>query len=240
MATLLFAPKADESDPRAYKNFKAENMIYRPPKRNNNGGCSVAFGYSKDGNLKKLYVQTPKCRAPFGINTHQSDDGRNKYSLPLAFSDLENDPMMRAFYTFMESFDSCNIATAQERSVAWFGKEFPLSVLKELYRNSAKEPKDAKYDPTFSVKIPQQNDRITTTFYDENKDVIDSDHVTPGCEIVALLECSQIWFMNKQFGATFNLVQARVYNTRQEFSSYAIEDEDAPPVDADAPPAMLD
>jgi hypothetical protein len=55
--------------------------------------------------------------------------------------------------------------------------------------------------------------------------------VTKGCTVKMIVELGSVWFVNKNFGVTWRLVQAAVTGRKDQFDNYAFAS-DAPQGDA--------
>ena len=63
------------------------------------------FGYIEVYYLKNpmLYVTTPPMKCLFGVQKH----GTNNFQMNLQFTDLEEDPMMKQFFDFIQNAELC-------------------------------------------------------------------------------------------------------------------------------------
>ena len=75
--------------------FKIENVSFKEPKKNSNGGLSILLNYFNEKTNKNgpLLVQTPKMRMPFGVDAAESENGgpiRYSFNVSLAKDDSDN------------------------------------------------------------------------------------------------------------------------------------------------------
>ena len=108
-------------------NFEPSTVTFSQLKKNKNGGKSVML--SQD-NKKKLYLQLPFMRSPFGLSAF-TDEATNKtsYSLDLSF-DTDNEDAMTLSSKFTE-LDEIILKTVTENSKEWLGKSYDINVIRE-------------------------------------------------------------------------------------------------------------
>jgi hypothetical protein len=105
----------------------------------------------------------------------------------------------------LRAVDEHMVNMGVEHSVEWFGKKMSREVVAELYRPLVKESKQPeKYAPVCKCKIRnvQKVDAFT-----KNREPYSVSDILPGSTIRCILEFAPIWFVNKQFGLTMNLLQ---------------------------------
>ena len=192
------------------KNFDASVISFDSVKKNAMGGKVV---YMKYNGLNKLNIQTPVLSAPFGIGAYTDDKtGITKHSLDVSFKGISDDAKIKEFHDKMTEFDKTLIEAGVKHSKDWFGKAMKYDVVEALYRPIVKQSKDPeKYAPTIKFKIPSKDDKLLVHAYDQDKNSFDLANFLPGSRVQALIECSSIWFVNKQFGITWKLVQLLVH-----------------------------
>lgn len=196
-------------------------FTYSTPKVNAMGGQSVYISANENG--EKIVLQTPKCSIPFGMNIFETQSGDKKYSLDLS---LRGDsPPMQNFISFMQSFDDNNAKVAHENSMSWFKKSLDTSVIDELYRSTLKTQKN--YAPIMKVKMPTRHDVFLGDIFDQNKEKVDISSIEKGCSVQAIIECVGMYFVAREFGITWKVVQLKVYPPNK-LTGYAFVDEDEP------------
>lgn len=192
-----------------YSVFDPINISCDQVTKNKAGGNIV---YLKYFDQKKMNIQTPYMVSPFGLSTFNDEStGVVKYSVDMSFKGMNEDPKVKEFHDKMCQFDNYMIEKAVENSKEWFGKKYNKEVVSELYRPLVKEAKDpSKYAPTIKYKIRSNADKLNVEAWDEKKNSFDMNLFAPGCKARAIIEVSSIWFVNKQFGCTFTLLQCQV------------------------------
>lgn len=192
------------------KNFDTNNVSLEDVKVNNLGGKVV---YLKFDGQKKITMQTPRVAAPFGLSTYTDDKtGITKYSIDMSFKGMDADPKIEMLHNKMTNLDNMIITEAEKHSKEWFGKKMSKEVVEALYRPIVKLAKDpTKYAPTMKLKITNTSKgEMNVEAYDTKREKIDMKDVIPGSHIRGIIECGSIWFVNKQFGVSWRLVQVEV------------------------------
>ena len=85
-------------------------------------------------------------------------------------------------------------------------------------------------------KVQLQNGQPNAMFFDEKRQPCDIDYFTKGTTFKGIIELDRVWFVNKNFGCTWRLVQAMVVSRPGRLDSFAFQTDDAD-MDADAAPA---
>lgn len=223
--------------------FKMEDVVFKEPKKNAAGGQSILLNYTHPVTKKSgpLIIQTPKMKTPFGVAADKPDGATiTKYSIngSLAGKDNNNENL-KAFTNIIHNLDKYAQEMAVQNSEEWFGKKYKADVISEFYKSAEKVPKDPKYPSTLKMKLPTRivNDKTVPQFdiYNESKEIVnivvndnelDLSCLQKGGEIVALLQCSGIWFVGKnQFGLGWRVLQIKTFTT-QKLVGYSIIDDD--------------
>jgi hypothetical protein len=222
-------------------NFKLDNVSFKEPKKNAVGGQSVLLNYYNESTKKTgpLVMQTPKMRMPFGPDISESDTGLKKYSVNTSLANAEsNNNNLILFTEIIRVLDTHTKKYATDNSEMWFGKKQKAEVLEEFYKSAEKKSKQDKYPSTLKLKLPVKvtNDKYTPQFdiYNDSKEIInivdnseiDLSCLEKGSEIVAIIQCTGVWFVGKtQFGLGWKVIQLQTFKT-QKLVGYSIVDED--------------
>ena len=219
------------SSPVIYSAFEPKNVSFGKSDTMRNGGKIVNLGYP---GARRIQLQTPIVSLPFGVNEPFKGSGAGEvqsYSVDLSFRGYDTSPGMAKFLEKMKAIDAIVLKKAHESSVEWFGKQTSMEVIQELYRPLIREAKDPQFAPTMKVKIPVVGGVPSASFFDENKDPVQMDYIVKGTSAKFIIEVSSVWFVNKNFGVTWRLVQALVSSRPSEtptggFGFVDDEDED--------------
>jgi hypothetical protein len=95
----------------------------------------------------------------------------------------------------VEGVHTNNIASANENSVTWFGKQLPEKTITKVY---------TKQDTLSADKIS------ATKVFGANKELVTEAQSLVGSRCSVMLEYAGLWFAKKAFGPQWNLVQVRM------------------------------
>ena len=216
------------------KNFSVDNVDYKAPKLNKQGGKSVSVTY----NGKPLVLQVPLMMT-WGMNEWDSDNGAyKKYDLSLQFNTDDTSTSEGVFRAAIQSLQDKVLEDAVSNSTLWFGKKkmskevaeaLMYPILKYRKNKETGEP-DMTANPSMKVKIPQWEGDFKVELYDMNKKPTylpegskDADGQTLVGEwkspleliptksyLKGLIECTGIYFVGGKFVCCWKLLQACV------------------------------
>lgn len=197
-----------------YTKFDANALTCGECTKNRAGGNQVSLLYN---NNRRIVVQTPMMSAPFGLSEYvpENNAGPVKYSIDLSFKGHDTDPKVKQFMDIIRTIDERMVSLAVEHSKTWFGKQMSKEIVEELYRPLIKESKQPeKYAPTMKLKIrPSRNTNDPfgdIQAFNSDKEPFHMKDFQAGSGVKCIIDFSPIWFVNKQFGMTLNLVQLEV------------------------------
>ena len=189
-----------------------DELEFSKPKQNSMGGQHIFMNMANClQSDSKVCFQTPKCKCPFGLNEYN-----NRYTLDLQ---VQNNSEMK---TFLESLDSKLVEEASKNSFTWFKKSMHESVVKELYKPQLKT--NGKFLPLMRVKLPVKNGEFDGQIYDENNQIMSMNEMSKGCEVQAIIESTGVYFVAKEFGISWKVLQLKVFPS-QKLTGYAFVDE---------------
>tara|TARA_B100001094_G_scaffold318680_1_gene362563 strand:+ start:279 stop:923 length:645 start_codon:yes stop_codon:yes gene_type:complete len=199
-----------------FKNFDFKDLNFSQPKINNMGGQSVYI----NNKSSKLTIQTPKCYIPFGISSYQTNYGM-KYNIDLSLKEQETND----FKQFLNGLDEYMIDTATKNGKEWFKKELKHNVVDELYKKTLK--KSDKFPPLMKMKFPcDDKGEFQGEVYDASgNNLISTNKITKGCSIQVIAEMVGVYFVAKEFGITWKVLQIRVYPNKQ-LQGFSFVDDD--------------
>lgn len=213
-----------------YSAFDASKLTFAPLEKNKKGGKMVSLfpPIGEDGIKKRVVIQTPVVAVPFGVTPYQeATTGEiQSYSIDISFRGHETNPEIADFLARMRHLDDVLLDAAVANSKEWFGKTMSKDVVKEFIRKLVKEPTNPQYAPVMKVKVPVVRGEPVSKFFDENKQPVPIDYITKGSTVKMILELSpSVWFVNKNFGVTWKLSQAKVESRPCNMDAYAFCDE---------------
>jgi len=184
--------------------FSAASVQFSKLRKNKNGGKAV---YLNAGDNKKLYIQFPFMRSPYGLSAFTDEGtGRTSYSLDLSF-DSDNAEAMEV-HDKLKELDDIIVNTVAANSKEWLGKEFNVAVLKEALYKPMIRPGKEQYPSTIKLKILTKPDgTFVPEAYSMSKQPVSLDTVEKGQKCMAIVDLNQIWFIDNKFGVTIRLQQ---------------------------------
>jgi hypothetical protein len=184
--------------------FEPSTVTFSQLKKNKNGGKSVMLNRN---NKKKLYLQLPFMRSPFGLSAF-TDEATNKtsYSLDLSF-DTDNEDAMQLSSKLTE-LDEIILKTVTENSKEWLGKAYDINVIREaLYKPLVRQGKEG-YANTLKLKVQtNQTGDFIPEAYNSDRELIQIDEIERGQKCMCIVEINQIWFIDNKFGVSVRLSQ---------------------------------
>jgi hypothetical protein len=187
--------------------FSPASVQFSKLRKNKNGGKAV---YLNAGDNKKLYVQLPFMRSPYGLSAYTDEaTGRTSYSLDLSF-DPDNAEAM-ALHEKLSELDDIIVNTVAENAKEWLGKEFNVAVLKEALYKPIVRPGKEQYPATLKLKVLTKSDgTFVPESYSMNRERVSLDSIEKGQKALAIIDINQIWFIDNKFGVTIRLQQVLI------------------------------
>ena len=181
------------------------------------------------GRMKRIYVKTPKMFAPFGATNYNASDSSNnkKFSVALSFKGIEENNDLKELKNLLEKLDNMVVDNTYKNK-DWRKQISKKSVSKDVietnYTSVYREGQDdgeKKYPGLFNLKASVQwkdgEPSVATKVYDTNKKEIEINfdnynEVIPRLtDLKCVFQVASVWFINKKFGLTLKLVQAKVF-----------------------------
>ena len=212
-----------------YTAFDGRNVRFSPLEKNKKGGKIVNVFYEgPEGGKRRIIMQTPIVSIPFGVTPYQevSTGEIQSYSIDISFRNVTTDPKMADFLDRMRGLDDILLEAGVANSKEWFGKPMNKELVQEFCRKLIKEPSNPQYPPTMKVKVQLVNGEPSALFFDENRNPVKLDYFTKGTTCKMIMELSSVWFVNKNFGITWRLVQAAVVSRPRRLEGYSFQDDD--------------
>lgn len=202
--------------------FNIEKDIEFSDVCNGSKGNQMVFVKNKlcDTKTKKITLMTPKCKVPFGLSEYK--ESRGNYTLNLSLGDSSK---QCEFKEFLKNLELKLLECAHKNSKSWFKKQLTIEVIQSLY-NSCIKQKNEKYPPLMRLKFPtNESGEFMGNIYDIHKTKVNQDIIQPGCEVETIIELTGIYFIQKEFGMTWKVIQIKVQPI-QRISGYAFNDSD--------------
>ncbi len=212
--------------------FSPTDVGFSKLRKNKNGGKTV---YLNSGDNKKLYIQLPFLRSPYGLSAFTDEGtGRTTYSLDLSF-DNDNAEAME-LHDKLKELDEIIVNTVAENSKEWLGKEFNVAVLREALYKPMVRPSKEPYPSTLKLKIATKPDgSFVPEAYSMKRESVPLDSIEKGQTVMAIVDVSSIWFIDNKFGVTIRLQQALLEQSNKlpSFAFQGVDTGDADEVDQD-------
>jgi len=226
-------------------------LRFTTPIPNKRGGKFVLLSYQHSpGKTGPLLIQTPKCRAPFGVSTYNPGVGSEGVagsalagaaqqqagikSISLSFDNIESDAAIRRFLELTAQFDEAVIKTAVANGKTWFpfaseSDQTNETIIRYNYVKTTrmsppKKDSNMKYPPLMKLKVPLTTDGKPALPVFEGTDRTSLEAIQRGAQMVNIIEANCLWFVGKSFGSTWRIVQARV-EPGKAFEEYAFLDD---------------
>jgi hypothetical protein len=202
---------------------------YSPPKAHASGGKVVNL-YNKHSR-ESLTISTPLLLT-WGAQESKDQQGNplGKWTMSLQFPSSEYpNPDGEAFLKSMRELEKKVKADAMTYSKEWFGKTITSpDVMDEKFNVMLRYPKikgslEPDYDraPTMTVKLPCWSGVWKSEIYDEegeplyvngktNSHLNPLEFLTSKSQVICLIQCGGLWFVNGKVAITWNLKQAMV------------------------------
>jgi hypothetical protein len=206
--------------------FDASTVTFSKLRKNKNGGKAV---YLNGSGNRKLYLQFPYMRAPFGLSTFTDETTKKtSYSLDLSFD--KNDEAMLNLQDTFRKFDDAVVKMVAANSQEWLGKKYNEAVIKEaLYKPLVRPGKD-EYPSTMKLKVlvdAKTGDFIPEA-YNTSRESVPMTSIEKGQKVMCIVDINQIWFIDNKFGISARLQQV-LLEPSKKLPTFAFQDVD--PVD---------
>lgn len=210
-------------------NIDTSVFSYSPPKAHASGGKVVNL-YNKHSR-ESLTISTPLLLT-WGAQESKDQQGNplGKWTLSLQFPSNEYpNPDGEAFLKSMRELEKKVKSDAMTYSKEWFGKTITSSdVMDEKFNVMLRYPKikgslepDHSRAPTMTVKLPCWSGVWKSEIYDEDGEPLyvngkTNSHLNPlefltsKSQVICLIQCGGLWFVNGKVSITWNLKQAMV------------------------------
>jgi len=210
--------------------FDPNTVHFSKLRKNKNGGKTI---YINHGDNKKLYIQCPKMRAPYGLSCYEDDSTKKcTYSLDLSFD--EDNAEASAFKAKLQALDERIIDHVTANSEELLGKKFAKEVFAEaLYKPIVRKSSKPEYPDTFKIKILTNNDGgFIPECYNMQRQAVSLNTIGKGQKLYAIIDCVQLWFIDGKCGVTIRLTQC-LLEEQQKLPSFAFQGIELPPAASD-------
>lgn len=201
----------------------SKDILYTKPKVNPQGGKSI--GILNSNSKKGLYISTP-LMLTWGVNENDFEGkGNVKYDMALQFPREEYaTEETTKFLENMLAMETKIKEDAVKNCKDWMNKaKMSSEVVDALFTPMVKYGKDPNTgepdrnkNPTLTVKLPVWDNKFNIDLYDvegeavypNDKGLNPVDLVPKGSNVLTIIQCGGIWFINGKFGVSWKLTQA--------------------------------
>jgi len=194
-------------------------------------GASKARQAAVNYNGRRLVVQTPPMRCPFGMNRWAEEDKNEKFSVDLSFGASAGEAKFREM---TETMDQLLVHKAMEYNQNWLrspknNEDAVGAMYTPMVKLSKKDP--SAYPPNFKVKVPYKDGNFRCGVFNSKQERLNLNDVDiRGATVAVIMQCVGVWIVAGKFGCTWNVLQMRVkLPTVQRgfaFNTKALEDEE--------------
>tara|TARA_B100000123_G_scaffold271820_1_gene252608 strand:- start:473 stop:1210 length:738 start_codon:yes stop_codon:yes gene_type:complete len=191
-----------------------ENIKNKDPMR------GKQFYVNYDNSLFRL--QTPVMSMPYNIGIYGDNGENKKYTIDVAFRDLDSDYRVKGFHDNMKQLEEFIKEQAMAKSKEWFGnKKLSKDVVEDKFNPIVKqsidkatgEP-DGRYADTIKFKLPFYDEKPSFVVKDFDDNVIENPQLdvlfTKESRVQALLKCGGVYVISGKYGCTWSIEQIRI------------------------------
>lgn len=210
---------------------------------NKAGGKTVPIKY----NGQNLQIRLPKSMYPMGINIRDTENG-SSYQMALTLKGCDSFAKERAqadagelgsLYNFLLDMQEKLLQTSLTNSVKWFSKSRTKEVLADSMKQFVSPSVEkingewvptGKYPPSFRMKVPVYDGRVTMDVSDQTGKPIEVDTENIGAVFPKRVEASlvvapSVYISNQTFGVTWRVTYARVSPPQRLTAAQVFADE---------------
>ena len=218
--------------------INASDISFSEPKKNKQGGISVAFKYIN----QNVQFRFPQMTFPGGVlvKENQNKDGSTTTSYTMSASLQGCDPYAQTpatgtddvskAYNFLREFQEAVIKAAADNSPKWFGKKRELSSVRDSFNKflsvSQENTSDGwvpngKYPPSVRFKLPVYDGKVCMDIIDDASNDVAVGHPSElpdafgkgcACKIIAQ---GSIYVIGQAFGLTWKPCYVEVSKRRR-------------------------
>jgi len=197
------------------------------------GMSGMKFGNLQDAHGERIRVETPVMKIAWNAEPRtprDQPDGNISAKLALSFSgkDSEGGEKMKSFHDFLKRIDARVLELVKAKKGEFWTKNIADSKIDSVYVTSIKEPTDEKYAPTFTAKIPLEDNPspesgdpkdlkiMKMNVFNTSKKPIPPTECMAGCMASAIVEASYIWCSPAMVGVTWTVKHVLVKPKKNE------------------------
>ncbi len=220
------------SNPKVVKptNFDSKLVEFSEPrtKKNKDGVEKLISFIRYDG--KPMWLETPWCRAPFGVSSfNKGDTGNIDWSVNFSAqsSGLDTDEDINSFFNQLRGMEDRLVEFGVTYSKTIFGEEHPAAIVRVLFNSFVKQDKEKKYAARISPKIPRLRsrededavDRPYIEFFRGSEEPVELDSFeqlasfVPKGSCVRALIAPRLYFVSGKFGVSWDVISMKAQSS---------------------------
>lgn len=197
------------------------------------GMSGMKFGNLQDSHGERIRVETPAMKIAWNAEPRtprDQPDGNISAKLALSFNGMDADSgtRMKSFHTFLSKMDKKVLELVKAQKGDLWSKNVTDTKIESLYIASIKEPSDPKYSPTFTAKIPLEDNpspessdpkdlkTMKMNVFNTSKKPISPLECRSQCMASAIVEASYIWCSPSMVGVTWTVKSVLVKPRKSE------------------------
>ena len=199
--------------------FSPSAVCFSQVRKNKLGGKAVYM----TTNSKKLYVQFPYMKAPFGLGSYTDEaSGKTSYSLDLNID--PNDPSHVELVKKLNELDDLVVKEVCKNSENWLGKKYNAAVIKEALYKPIVRPGKEQYPDAIKLKVLRDNNssKFIPEAYNHKRERVELDSIEKGQKVLTIVDINQIWFVDNKCGVSIRLQQVLLAKT-EKLKSFAFK-----------------
>tara|TARA_Y100000310_G_scaffold275487_1_gene292049 strand:- start:83 stop:778 length:696 start_codon:yes stop_codon:yes gene_type:complete len=168
-----------------------------------------------------------------------------KYSIEMSFRGYEDNSDLKTWLEHLQELDEKLVHDGVKNSLPWLKKKtISEEVVRALYNPIVRVSKDketgepdGKYPPTHRIRVPFRNGKFLCDVYDAtSREQINLDEVPlgdllrSGTRLAALIRPTGIWFANKKYGLSWQVVQLKLRQRSRPMGYAFLDDPSDPPL----------
>jgi hypothetical protein len=111
--------------------------------------------------------------------------------------------------SFIEKIDAFNIEYIHKKCKEWFDQELPYQAIKEFYISNVDS------NGVLKIAIPFIRKKVEIKVYDDKKNLVEYNNITPGCKVVLIFRINGLKFLKQKCIMDIDVVQIMLMRNRE-------------------------
>jgi len=199
--------------------FDTENIIYKKPLSFYTISKNMGIYYQSpnDSEERKIIIETPKMKCPFSVKEFVNKNGKKTYRMSLSFTtitNLYNETEIRNFYSLVRNTDKYNEEYIEQNKKK-------LGLPKKIEYKPTIQRLDDNFPHFMNVYLPHDEENgYLFSIYNEKSVKSNIDIIKKQCVVSAVLELTDLIFMNTYYRANWTVLQLRKFPNYSPIQEY--------------------